>query len=139
MIHYLTPNVSPNNRPSDLEQRVNTSAHPDADLSLGQLTELVNRLISMRSELVGILNALDQQVVVKDDCSVADAADAAGLQETRLRANSIAAQHRQTIMEIDLALGRLKSGHYGVSEASGDPIPFERLLLIPWARTGANE
>lgn len=122
-----------------MRQRDNTSAHPDADLSLGQLEELANRLISMRSELVGILNALDKQVTVKDDCSVADAADAAGLQETRLRANSIAAQHRQTIVEIDLALGRLKSGHYGVSEASGDPIPFERLFLIPWARTGSSE
>ena len=115
------------------------SAHPDTNLSQGQVNELANRLISIRSELVDILETLDKQIITRDDCSIADAADAASLQENRLRASGIAAQHRQTIMEIDLAFERLKSGHYGVSEVSGKPIPYERLMLIPWARTCGNE
>ena len=42
--------------------------------------------------------------------------------------------------EIDAALQRLYEHpeRFGVSEATGRPIPFERLELIPWARTEAS-
>jgi serine/threonine protein kinase len=39
----------------------------------------------------------------------------------------------QTIADIDQALERLAKGTYGYSEASGRPIPRERLEAIPWA------
>lgn len=65
--------------------------------------------------------------------------EAASLQESRARASSIANHNRQTIEEIDAALGRLTNGRYGVSEATGKPIAYERLVLIPWAWTGADE
>ena len=42
-------------------------------------------------------------------------------------------------MEIDAALRRLSDGRYGVSEATGEPIACDRLMLIPWARTSADE
>ena len=41
---------------------------------------------------------------------------------------------RSAIEEIDLALEKIKKGTYGVCEASGQPIPKERLKAIPWAR-----
>ena len=45
--------------------------------------------------------------------------------------------------EIDAALQRLYEhpDRFGISEATGKPIPYERLDLIPWARTetGAAE
>jgi RNA polymerase-binding transcription factor DksA len=39
--------------------------------------------------------------------------------------------------EIDAALQRLyeQPDRFGVSETTGKPIPFERLDIIPWART----
>lgn len=39
--------------------------------------------------------------------------------------------------EIDDALHRLVEtpGRFGICERTGEPIPFERLDLIPWART----
>jgi RNA polymerase-binding transcription factor DksA len=41
------------------------------------------------------------------------------------------------LAEIDAALERLQAGPdaYGVCEATGQEIPFERLDVIPWART----
>ena len=41
---------------------------------------------------------------------------------------------------IDAALQRLYEHpeRFGLSETTGDPIPFERLDIIPWARTGAE-
>jgi RNA polymerase-binding transcription factor DksA len=44
------------------------------------------------------------------------------------------AQARKTIEEIDAALERITKGVYGVCEASGKPIPKERLEALPWAR-----
>jgi len=113
--------------------------HVDAELSEDQLNELANRLTEKRNELVDTLALLNRQIAAKDDCSLADAAEAASLQENRARASGIADQHRQTITEIDLALKRLENGRYGVSESSGESIAYERLLLIPWARNNADE
>ena len=114
-------------------------AHSDAELTDSQLDELANRLVNKRRELADMLDKLDLQVAAKDDCSFSDAAEAASLQENRVRASGIADQHRLTIAEINLALSRLENGRYGVSDTSGKPIAYERLLLIPWARTGSDE
>ena len=113
--------------------------HTNAELNHAQLQELANRLVTKRRELADMVDSLNRQVTTKDDCSVADAAEAASLQENRIRAGSIADQNKQTIAEIDDALERLASGQYGVSTTTGKPIGFERLLLVPWARTGAVE
>ncbi|WP_193788223.1 TraR/DksA family transcriptional regulator [Ilumatobacter nonamiensis] len=43
----------------------------------------------------------------------------------------LSSQARQTILEIDEALERIKTGIYGYSEVSGLPIPRERLEALP--------
>jgi DnaK suppressor protein len=116
-----------------------SQAHPDATLSQTQLAELTERLVSKRRELVDAMKTLNQQIAAKDGCSVADAAEAASLQEQRSRASGVADQNQRTIVEIDAALSRLQNGQYGVSVLSGEPIAYARLALVPWARTGANE
>ncbi len=103
------------------------------------MQELAKRLAEKRVALLDTLKTLDQQIAAKEDCSLGDAVEAASLQEARVRASGIADQHRHTLTEIDLAIRRLELGSYGVSESSGDPIAYERLLLIPWARNGAGE
>jgi DnaK suppressor protein len=110
-----------------------------ANLSDDQLIELAKRLTEKRVELLATLEMLEQQIAAKEDCSLGDAVEAASLQEARARASGIADQHTNTVAEIDLALRRMESGRYGLSELSGDPIAYERLLLIPWARSGADE
>lgn len=114
-------------------------AHPDAQLSQAQLDELVYRLISMRRDLTSSIETLTVQSTEKYDCDIRDAADSASLQENRVRVSSIVIHHQETIVAIDNALDRIKDGRYGVSEKSGEPISYERLLLIPWARTDVGE
>ncbi len=113
--------------------------HIDAELSQAQLEELADRLAHKHSELKNRVEELERQMLLKDDCSHSDAVDAASLQEGRIRARGIVEQDRQTIAEIDAALRRLSNGQYGVSEVSGEPIAYQRLLLVPWARTGVDE
>ncbi len=45
------------------------------------------------------------------------------------------------LAEIDAALQRLYEApeRFGLSELTGEPIAFERLDLIPWARIAADE
>jgi DnaK suppressor protein len=114
-------------------------AHIDADLSRAQLEELASLLADKRRELTERTVDLEQQIVIKDDCSLADAADAASLQESRLRARGMVDQHQHIINEIDAALRRLRNGSYGIGEKTGEPIAYDRLMLIPWARTAADD
>ena len=47
----------------------------------------------------------------------------------------------EELREIDDALQRFYQSpdRYGICEDTGEPIPFERLDLIPWARTCSRE
>jgi DnaK suppressor protein len=111
------------------------SAHANAELTAAQLCDLAERMTGKRRELVERARQLEQQMATSDDCSLADAADAASAQEDRLRARAMLEQHQQAIGEIDAALRRLEIGTYGVSDTTGEPISYQRLALVPWART----
>jgi len=53
---------------------------------------------------------------------------------------SIATRRSAELGEIDAALERIANtpDAYGVDENTGEPIPFERLDIIPYARTTAH-
>ena len=69
----------------------------------------------------------------------ADIMDTASDATTEADASSVASNDRLLLREIEAALARMRDGTYGVSEESGEPIPFERLRAIPWARRTAME
>ena len=117
---------------------MNKSAHPDADLSPEQVQELSDQLRDKRQEMADSIESLDNLVQTKHDCDIIDAGDSASLNEERLRAAAILKHHEETIAEIDAALARFKDGRFGVSETTGEPIAYKRLLAIPWARTSAE-
>jgi DnaK suppressor protein len=56
--------------------------------------------------------------------------------ESELRASNATRMSRE-LAEIDAALDRLHRSpeRFGICEDTGQPIPFERLDVIPWART----
>lgn len=43
-------------------------------------------------------------------------------------------RERQELREIEAALGRIKTGEYGLCQECGDPIREIRLQALPWAR-----
>jgi RNA polymerase-binding transcription factor DksA len=110
-----------------------------ADLSTDQLQELADRLTSKRQELTDLVKSLSEVTGTKHDCEILDVADSASLNEMRVRAATLISQHSETMSEIDAALIRIKEYRYGVSETTGEPIDYKRLLVIPWARTAAND
>lgn len=47
---------------------------------------------------------------------------------------SLISSEQDALFEIDQALRRISDGTYGVCEATGKPIPPERLEAVPWTR-----
>lgn len=123
---------------TDVKGRGKLRAHADAGLFRSQLEKLYGLLVDKRRELTIALEDLNRQIVAKEDCSLTDPVEAASLREEAARASGIAAQHEQTLVEIDDRVSRLRDGRYGLCERSGEPIGIDRLRLIPWARTRAE-
>jgi DnaK suppressor protein len=63
---------------------------------------------------------------------------AARLDQTE-REEAIREELQDVLLAIERAERRLEDGTYGVSVVSGEPIPNERLELVPWADRNADE
>ena len=70
-----------------------------------------------------------------------DLEDLAAVEVDRERLFTHSEEDRETLRRIEEALQRMDEGTYGLDQHTGEPIPVERLRLIPWARhrTGVQE
>jgi RNA polymerase-binding transcription factor DksA len=119
-----------------------------AMLSLEQREHLGRRLQEERQRLLGQLHAFEE--VDADETSQDQAGDLskfpthpadlgtdANAEEVEL---AIGTRMSQELAEIDAALDRLATSPetFGQDDETGEPIPFERLDIIPYARVGAE-
>lgn len=114
-----------------------TVAEPESGLTKSQLDALRRKLEGERSRIQRLIQAAapphapaDQRIELEET---------AQRETERSHLLEIAARERALLAEIDRALAKLDAGTYGVSEKTGDPIPYERLVAIPWARSGVDE
>ncbi|WP_077736623.1 TraR/DksA family transcriptional regulator [Bacillus sonorensis] len=61
-------------------------------------------------------------------------ADHAGVYVERMREQTFQRTDRNVLKEVEDALKRMKDGTYGICEATGKEIPYERLKAVPYAR-----
>lgn len=61
-------------------------------------------------------------------------ADSGQVAAEQVENRTLSASFREQLLEVDHALGKFDQGTYGVCEASGEPIPFERLEAMPASR-----
>ena len=59
--------------------------------------------------------------------------DTAAMMVDRDRETALNENERQLLQQVEHALARISDGTYGICEATGAPIPIERLRAIPWA------
>jgi len=108
-----------------------------APLSKEQLGILRERLERLRGDLRARL-ARDSAVArtAEPEIEPLDVAE-----QTREQDDAIlrAGHDRALLREVEDALARMDDGSYGTSDVSGEPIPFERLRAIPWARHDSDE
>ena len=110
---------------------------PSERLDPDQLAELKKRLLECRSVLaarrerrIRARNALLVQHVQGEPDSL-EIAQLTTIQDDWLFLNET---EREQLSAIEQALSKLDSGAYGVDEATGEPIAYDRLLERPWTR-----
>ena len=110
-------------------------------LTSDQISELQSQLRSERVRILGNIEALKSEfgVSLSDDSAEHGLETHIGDQGTNtfLRERDLAIEEHEEILldEIDAALKRIETDSYGTCEISGEPISFERLQALPWART----
>ena len=105
-------------------------------LTRAELEALRKRLQEERHRIVSVLNEPLSSMPAGEPQELEEAAQRATEQD---RALAVDAPERALLKEIDVALAKLDAGTYGVSEKTGQPIPYERLIAVPWARQGVDE
>jgi RNA polymerase-binding transcription factor DksA len=115
-----------------------------APLSAAQRQHLADRLLEERARVLRALNRRTRRAVRDDEASPSNRfsehmADAGA--ETMMETLDAALSTRDTwtLGEIDRALRRLyrDPARFGLDEETGEPIAFEQLEIIPWARRAA--
>jgi DnaK suppressor protein len=108
------------------------------NLTTAQLETLRHSLEAKRGQLLRDLERRSAETVgdADDSAELEDVAE--GVIEDR--ENAAVQEHRRKLLqEIEHALRKTQDGTYGLSEASGRPIPFQRLRVSPWARYDSDE
>jgi DnaK suppressor protein len=110
----------------------------DQELTEQQITELQQQLVDKRRELLGLVTRESAALGTPTSAQAEymDGADQAAEVEAHARR---ASRDGGLLGEIDHALSKFADRSYGVSEDSGEPIPYERLRLVPWARRTVEE
>jgi DnaK suppressor protein len=117
--------------------------HPQGALTPAQREELRKTLEAKREQLLIVLREHEERDEEADDRLLdREPGDAADLADSAIEDNdriAMAEHDLELLEEVDHALTRLDAGTYGLSEASGRPISYERLRAVPWARYDADE
>ena len=92
-----------------------------------KLQSLRDRLLDSRDDQLG------QVAGVEEPFSV-DPADSASDETDHEAALGILARDHDMLLEVNAAIRRILEGSYGICEASGQPIPPDRLRAVPWTR-----
>lgn len=109
---------------------------PVSTLTKSQLATLRLKLEEERARILRLLAAPEEAAPEEAGPEVEETAQRAA---ERDQATGVGEQERALLDEVNRALGKLDAGTYGVSEETGEPIPYPRLLAVPWARQGADE
>jgi RNA polymerase-binding transcription factor len=108
-----------------------------SNLTKAQLDALRGRLEAERARLTRVVRDTAELPTPPRD-------EPAELEESAQRAADadqelgVSERERALLAEIERALGKLDAGTYGIGETTGDPIPYERLAAVPWARDAAD-
>ena len=106
-------------------------------LTKKQLDELRRRLEEERVRILQVLRAPAATAPPEDrGPEVEEAAQRATERDRQLE---IVARERALLAEVERALAKLAEGKYGLSESTGTPISYQRLLAVPWARQEIEE
>ena len=101
-----------------------------------QWDELGNLLRQKRDDIRARLIEINEARMVEAE---PDPIDTASDVTAENDGDALSVHDQYLLTEINSAIGRMEQGTYGLSVESEEPIPYERLRSIPWARRTADE
>ncbi len=101
-----------------------------------QWDELGNLLRQKRDDIRARLIEINEARMVEAE---PDPIDTASDVTAENDGDALSVHDQYLLTEINSAIGRMERGTYGLSVESEEPIPYERLRSIPWARRTADE
>jgi DnaK suppressor protein len=105
-------------------------------LTKTQLEHLRRRLEDERDRLLQVLGS--PTALVASDDERTEFEETAQRTTERTDRLAIAERERALLAEVERALAKLGAGTYGLAERTGEPIPYERLEAVPWAREAVD-
>lgn len=105
-------------------------------LTKSQLEDLRRRLEAERARILRVLGSAGTTSPQPDQDTEFE--ESAQRQAEQTQDVEVAARERALLAEVERALSKFADGTYGTGEITGDPIPYERLLAVPWAREPAD-
>ncbi len=109
----------------------------ESNLTNERTEELHRRLEEERARILRVLQAIVPAAPQADQVSEVEEA----AQRTSEGTHDLELEGRERLLlaEVERALAKFEEGRYGVSETSGEPIPYGRLTAMPWARQVVGE
>lgn len=102
----------------------------DADF----IARMKEKLLESREEIIRNLMHEDEDFrEMAASTDLKDLVDAASADIDKKLLTTLGAAELRRLKQIEAALGRIESGHYGYCLKTGKPIPKERLEAIPYA------
>jgi DnaK suppressor protein len=114
-----------------------TSSENASGLSTSEVEILRGQLERAHREAKARLRR--EEAVATEADALPEALDAAEQTREQDDAAESIERDRTLLWEIEHALAKMDAGTYGVSELSGEPIGFNRLEAVPWARVTIDE
>jgi RNA polymerase-binding transcription factor len=110
-------------------------------LTPSQIEGFRARLEAMRAALQARIADAEQELAAPDTIIDAelDQSDDANMLFTHEQLLDQIAREQAELAQVERALARIVAGTYGISEVSGQPIPIERLNVLPSATTVVDE
>ena len=106
-------------------------------LTKAQLDELHRRLEEERARILRVLGSPAPRSPQPDQETEIE--EAAQREKERRQDLEVEARERALLADVERALAKFANGRYGVGEQTGAPIPYERLVALPWAREPVGE
>lgn len=112
---------------------IQVRAHEDAKLTKAEMTQLHAMLIEEKNR---VLQNFETHVgdALSDEDILADEMDIAQRSTDQASFFRMADKDRKLLIEIDVAIEKMKNGEYGLCEGTDEPIGFKRLEIRPWTR-----
>ena len=91
-------------------------------------------LLARKEQIDKNLRGVEEELIQLRECEINDEGDYASTSNGNLVENAIGAQQSQELLEIEMALGKIKTKQYGICDMCEDDIGFARLKVKPHAR-----